>query len=284
MAQAVAVHGGRILAVGTDQEILAYQGPETRIIDAGGASVVPGFIDAHQHFLMYGLLDRGILNVAHPGVRSIVELLDGLMNADRIMAENGIPSVHDAGSYNAQATAEIQDACRKGLIHTRIRPMIFDMFGKESGKAYIRSFIATGIHSGCGDDHFRIGHTKIMLDGRPSGPSCAAIQGYSHDPENHGIQAWQQEKADEIILEARRAGFQVTAHAVDDKAVTIMLNAMRRPRRHSPVRTAAIALSTAASLIQRPLSALRSWVWCRYPTPPLSPSTAATTTVTTATG
>ena len=128
----------------------------------------------------------------------------------------------------------MQEACRKGLIHTRIRPMIFDMFGKESGKKYIRDFIATGIHTGCGDEHFKIGPTKIMLDGSSSGPSCAVIDGYSHDPQNHGIQVWQQDEADEIVMEAHCAGFQVTAHAVGDKAVTIMLNAIEKAQKAYP--------------------------------------------------
>lgn len=80
--------------------------------------------------------------------------------------------------------------------------MLFDMFGKESGKKFIRTFIASGLHSGAGSDHFKLGPTKIMLDGSSSGPSCAVIDGYTHDPENHGLQCWEQEEADELILEA----------------------------------------------------------------------------------
>ncbi len=48
-AEAVAVAGERILAVGADTEIAALAGPGTRIIDAGGATVLPGLIDAHCH-------------------------------------------------------------------------------------------------------------------------------------------------------------------------------------------------------------------------------------------
>ena len=73
-----------------------------------------------------------------------------------------------------------------------------------------------------------------MLDGSSSGPSCAVIEGYSHDPANHGIQVWEQEEADEIVLAAHKAGFQVTAHAVGDKAVTIMVNAIEKALRQYP--------------------------------------------------
>ena len=48
-AQALAVRGGRIVAVGAGAEIAALVGPATRVIDAGGGAVLPGFIDAHAH-------------------------------------------------------------------------------------------------------------------------------------------------------------------------------------------------------------------------------------------
>ena len=48
-AEAVAVRGTRILAVGSDDDIESYRGRNTRVIDARGQTVVPGFIDAHSH-------------------------------------------------------------------------------------------------------------------------------------------------------------------------------------------------------------------------------------------
>ncbi|MBL9013712.1 MAG: amidohydrolase family protein, partial [Myxococcales bacterium] len=54
-AQAVAIAGGTIVAVGTDAEIRALGA--ARVIDAKGATVTPGLIDAHCH--LYGLgVDR----------------------------------------------------------------------------------------------------------------------------------------------------------------------------------------------------------------------------------
>jgi predicted amidohydrolase YtcJ len=48
-AQAVAIEDGRILAVGSNEQLRALTGPETRIIDAGGRLVTPGLIEAHVH-------------------------------------------------------------------------------------------------------------------------------------------------------------------------------------------------------------------------------------------
>ena len=56
IAQAVAVRGDRIVAVGTNQEIARLAGPNTRRIDLGGRSVVPGLIDNHAHYMEEGVL------------------------------------------------------------------------------------------------------------------------------------------------------------------------------------------------------------------------------------
>ena len=50
IAQAVAVRGGRVIAVGTTAEITKLAGPSTKRIDLRGKSVVPGMIDNHAHF------------------------------------------------------------------------------------------------------------------------------------------------------------------------------------------------------------------------------------------
>lgn len=51
VAQAVAIRGHRILGVGSDAQMRSIAGPEPRILDARGRLVLPGFNDAHVHFL-----------------------------------------------------------------------------------------------------------------------------------------------------------------------------------------------------------------------------------------
>ncbi|MGH9315321.1 MAG: amidohydrolase [Vicinamibacterales bacterium] len=55
VAEALAVRGNRIAAVGTAAEIRALTGERTIVVDARGGSVLPGFHDAHIHFLSGGL-------------------------------------------------------------------------------------------------------------------------------------------------------------------------------------------------------------------------------------
>lgn len=60
-AKAVAIHGDRVLAVGSDDAIARFAGPETRVITLDkGALVVPGFIDNHTHFDGAGALILGV--------------------------------------------------------------------------------------------------------------------------------------------------------------------------------------------------------------------------------
>jgi predicted amidohydrolase YtcJ len=49
LAEAVAVSGNRIIAVGSNNDLKSLEGPGTQIIDGTGTTVTPGFIDAHSH-------------------------------------------------------------------------------------------------------------------------------------------------------------------------------------------------------------------------------------------
>ncbi|HEX9886972.1 MAG TPA: amidohydrolase [Longimicrobiales bacterium] len=52
--EALAVRDGRVLAVGTTDDIRALAGPATEVVELAGRSVLPGFIDAHTHFVSGG--------------------------------------------------------------------------------------------------------------------------------------------------------------------------------------------------------------------------------------
>lgn len=54
-ASALAVHGGRIVAVGADRDVAACIGPSTRVIELHGRTVTPGFQDAHVHPVHAGI-------------------------------------------------------------------------------------------------------------------------------------------------------------------------------------------------------------------------------------
>lgn len=53
-AEAVAWTGGRIVAVGSAAEVAALAGPRTRVIQAGGRTLLPGFVESHLHLVLGG--------------------------------------------------------------------------------------------------------------------------------------------------------------------------------------------------------------------------------------
>jgi predicted amidohydrolase YtcJ len=53
-AEGVAVRGDRIVAVGTSADVLTMRGPRSSVVDAAGATVIPGLHDSHGHFVSLG--------------------------------------------------------------------------------------------------------------------------------------------------------------------------------------------------------------------------------------
>src|SRR5881392_414550 len=60
VAEAMAIRGGRIMFVGSQRGALALAGPQTRKLDAAGATVIPGIADAHVHLLGLGIALRSV--------------------------------------------------------------------------------------------------------------------------------------------------------------------------------------------------------------------------------
>lgn len=72
-AEAIAIEGNRIVAVGSNSDIRALTGPSTEVIDAKGRLVLPGFNDSHVHFLDGG---RGLSSVDLRDAKSPQEFVE----------------------------------------------------------------------------------------------------------------------------------------------------------------------------------------------------------------
>jgi predicted amidohydrolase YtcJ len=111
LAEAVALEGDRIVAVGSDSECLALAGPGTRRIDLKGRSLTPGFIDAHHHFLGLGAAQEAI-DCKAPGMQSI----EAIVAAIRARATSTLPGewIRGAG-YDQTRLAERRHPTRADL-------------------------------------------------------------------------------------------------------------------------------------------------------------------------
>jgi len=75
IAEAMAVRGNRIVAVGRGAEIRSCAAETTKLLDLHGHTVLPGLIDVHTHAISWASrVVRGVLDLRYPNVRSIVEI------------------------------------------------------------------------------------------------------------------------------------------------------------------------------------------------------------------
>jgi hypothetical protein len=72
-AQALAVRGGRIVAIGQNADVLATIGPETQVLDLGGKTVLPGLIDSHGHMLNLGNRLSDVDLVGTPTYQAVID-------------------------------------------------------------------------------------------------------------------------------------------------------------------------------------------------------------------
>jgi predicted amidohydrolase YtcJ len=159
------------------------------------------------------------------------EMLEALKIADRDLVSLGITSVHEAGGYGPAQMRIMQRAVSEGSLRVRMYAMVCSLHESEK---FVERMIAAGVTTGLGDERFRIGPAKIFTDGSSSGPTCATREPYTSDPTNTGILYYTQEEVDEILGEAHRHGFQITAHAIGDKGVEIVVNCIERALREHP--------------------------------------------------
>lgn len=79
VVQALAIRGGRFIAVGGDADAMKTAGPSTEVIDLQGKTVVPGLIDTHLHMMMHALNAPAVQLL---GARSIADVQKAI--ADRV--------------------------------------------------------------------------------------------------------------------------------------------------------------------------------------------------------
>ncbi|MDD2215850.1 MAG: amidohydrolase [Eubacteriales bacterium] len=163
-----------------------------------------------------------ILKTSQP---SKEELIDAMEAANDKLIQEGITTVHDSGGYGFIQMGAIQEAIKRNKLQIRLYSMIFSFVENLN---FVKEYTQIGLHTGFGNEQFKLGPVKLMIDGSSSGPTAATLEPYTSNPQDSGIFSMSQEQVDSIIMKAHAAGWQVTSHAVGDKAVTMIVNAIEK--------------------------------------------------------
>jgi predicted amidohydrolase YtcJ len=157
----LAIAGGRVLACG-GSELMGLRGPRTQVIDLGGATVLPGFNDAHAHVVYYGLTRFG---ADLGGARNVGEIAERL----RAHARTLKPGAWLQGmGYRADELAERRQPHRRDLDRaTGRRPAFIDERGGHARVANSAALVAAGITSETKNPHG--GRIDRDADGSPNG-------------------------------------------------------------------------------------------------------------------
>jgi predicted amidohydrolase YtcJ len=140
----------------------------------------------------------------------------------------------------------LKHAAKLGLtgIHTASHLREIQIYEKlkEEGKLTLRvnawlpvegldDYIQKGIVRGRGDEMFRIGFIKIFIDGTIGVRSALMFEPFAEDPGNTGLAQYGEEEFYALVDKAHANGYQVGVHAIGDRGVHWVLNAIERAQK-----------------------------------------------------
>ncbi len=198
-------------------EYLGVYGPEDAASYPAGEVVVEkgrltGLVRGHTHFRLWSRVEYTEEQQRRAALRSYRQCL-----------EDGITSVGDMGECGPPSYHIMQKLCRSGEFKVRTYMALHSIFGKPCSKEDNERWMKLGFITGLGDEHFRIGPCKFMIDGGSGGPTCYTREPYSHDPAAESEKGWEREEVREYIKVIDEHECQATAHAIGDGAVEYMV-------------------------------------------------------------
>ena len=184
--------------------------PEGEVVVADGK--LTGEVRGHTHFWLWGQVEY-----TEPQQRKAA------MKSQKQCLELGITSVGDMGECDAPSYHIMQKMCRDGDFKIRSYMALHSIFGKPYSLEDNEHWMKLGFVTGLGDEHFRVGPCKFMIDGGSGGPTCYTREPYSHDPNAPSERGWEREETWDYIKKVDDAECQCTAHAMGDGAIEFMV-------------------------------------------------------------
>lgn len=182
-----------------------------------------GMVRGHTHFKLWGMVGYTEAQQAAAAMKSHARAL-----------EAGITSIGDMGECGPVSYHIMQKLCRDRVFKIRVNMALHSIFGKSYSLRENDHWLGLGFMSGLGDERFRVGPCKFMIDGGSGAPSCATREPYSHDPSMVRERGWEREETARYIERIVEAECQCTAHAIGDLAVEFMVEGYERCFRKDP--------------------------------------------------
>lgn len=202
-ADALAIQGNRITAVGSFDEIKILISDTTQVIDLQGKTLMPGFIDAHQH-----LFDDAVIAGYEP------------FENQHIAIENGITSVADM-YVNDIVLKQLVAWGKDEMIRLRLHAyLVYDTNCGENLGGWWKNYQPGSVLA----KNLTISGVKVFTDG---GSCEAPAMSVEYLGGGYGELFLTQEELNAALREIQDAGFQAAIHALGDRSLEQVFNAFQ---------------------------------------------------------
>jgi predicted amidohydrolase YtcJ len=201
--EALAIAGGKILAVGSNDEVMPERGSDSVVVDLDGRTLMPGFVDSHSHIINSAPTKEEFLQLQHlalsGGITTTTEMTVTPELMDRLLA-------YDYRGY------------------IRLRYNTYLGFNDSCGEPFDPEWYKSRPQGKDISAHIRNQGVKIFSDGGACNVPAVTFEypgGYGH-----GDLYMTQEEMNRVVAQAQAAGYQVAVHALGDRAIEQVMNAI----------------------------------------------------------
>ena len=177
------------------------------------------------------LLETAYMQLNEQATYTIEELEEAMQLAQQDFFKVGITSIHEAGTFNADSFRQLQLASHERRVKLRIYAMIGSL---NNCYDFTTTMMKSGVVTGTGDAHFKIGPAKLFVDGSSTGPTIATREPYTSNQNDYGMFIYTEDELYEVLGDAHAKGYQITVHAQGDAAIERYLNVIERALKENP--------------------------------------------------
>ena len=206
-AKALAISNGRVLIVGSVEEVMVFAGPDTLVIDMEGKTVLPGFVDAHNHLFSEAVMGgkKTLEQVQEYALSSGVTAMADMLVGPSVIGP--LKTFEDSGLLRIRSSLYLSynDAC-----------------GRELGNWYLDYPVDRNA-----SHMMRILGVKIFTDGW----TCNLLPAFTFSIPNASYQSpngnllVEPDRLFRSLVEVQDNGYQAAVHALGDLAVENSLDA-----------------------------------------------------------